>query len=293
VRKTSTYKFGAGNRINHDSTEFYNLKIYRELKNQIKVKNSSLENEVPKNYLNKIFCKSSENMSELPDNSVHLIITSPPYNVGKEYDENLSLEEYRNFLKRVFNECFRVLVDGGRICVNIANIGRKPYIPLHAFLIQDMLDIGYTMRGEIIWDKGNSGVSTAWGSWKSASNPVLRDVHEYILVFQKGSFKRERKGKENTISKDEFLEYTKSIWNFKPESAKKVGHPAPFPIELPKRCIQLYSFKEDIILDPFCGSGTTCLAAKQLGRYYIGYEIKEVYCRLAEKRLRELNNELF
>lgn len=147
------------------------------------------------------------------------------------------------------------------------------------------------MRGEIIWDKGNSGVSTAWGSWKSASNPVLRDIHEYILVFQKGSFKREKKGKEDTISKEEFLEYTKSIWSFKPESAKKVGHPAPFPIELPKRCIQLYSFKEDIVLDPFCGSGTTCLAAKRLGRYYIGYEIRKEYCEIAECRLKEINCE--
>lgn len=292
MKKTSTYKFGSGNRINHDSTEFYNLKIYEELKKENK-KAKPVENKIPEKILNKIFCKSSENMSEIPDNSVHLIITSPPYNVGKEYDENLSLEEYRYFLKRVFSECFRVLVDGGRICINIANIGRKPYIPLHAFIIQDMLDIGYLMRGEIIWDKGNSGVSTAWGSWKSASNPVLRDVHEYILVFQKGSFKRERKNKEDTISKEEFLEFTKSIWSFKPESAKKVGHPAPFPIELPKRCIQLYSFKEDVILDPFCGSGTTCLAAKQLGRYYIGYDIKEEYCKIAQKRLSEANYELF
>jgi len=292
MKKTSTYKFGSGNRINHDSTEFYNLKIYEELKKENK-KAKPIENKIPKDVLNKIFCKSSENMSEIPDNSVHLIITSPPYNVGKEYDENLSLDEYRNFLKRVFSECFRVLVDGGRVCINIANIGRKPYIPLHAFIIQDMLEIGYLMRGEIIWDKGNSGVSTAWGSWKSASNPVLRDVHEYILVFQKGSFKRERKNKEDTISKEEFLEFTKSIWSFKPESAKKVGHPAPFPIELPKRCIQLYSFKKDVVLDPFCGSGTTCLASKQLGRYYIGYDIKEEYCKIAQKRLSEANYELF
>ena len=284
MKKTSTYTFGSGNRVNHDSTKFYNLKIYEKLKKGDK-KNRYIENRVPEEFLNKIFCKSSEDMSEIPDNSVHLIITSPPYNVGKEYDENLSLEEYRYFLKKVFSQCFRVLVDGGRICINIANIGRKPYIPLHAFIIQDMLDIGYLMRGEIIWDKGNSGVSTAWGSWKSASNPVLRDVHEYILVFQKGSFKREKKDKENSITKEEFLEYTKSIWSFKPESAKKVGHPAPFPLELPKRCIQLYSFKGDIILDPFCGSGTTCLAAKELNRYYIGYDIKEEYCKIAQERL--------
>ena len=292
MRKTSTYKFGSGNRINHDSTDFYNLKIYEDLK-KVDKKNKYIENRVPRKLLNQIFCKSSERMSELPDNSVHLIITSPPYNVGKEYDEDLSLEEYREFLKRVFKECYRVLIDGGRICINIANIGRKPYIPLHAFVIQDMLEIGFIMRGEIIWDKGNSGVSTAWGSWKSASNPVLRDLHEYILVFQKGSFKRERKNKEDTISKEEFLEFTKSIWTFKPESAKKVGHPAPFPIELPKRCIQLYSFKEDIVLDPFCGSGTTCVAAYQLNRNYIGYDINKDYCKIAEKRLNESRYNLF
>ena len=123
-------------------------------------------------------------MSELPDYSVHLMVTSPPYNVRKEYDEDLTLEEYLNLLHVVFKETYRVLVTGGRACINIANLGRKPYLPLHALIIQTMLEIGFLMRGEIIWDKAASASpSTAWGSWQSASNPVLRDVHEYILVF--------------------------------------------------------------------------------------------------------------
>jgi site-specific DNA-methyltransferase (adenine-specific) len=123
-------------------------------------------------------------MEELPDNSVHLMVTSPPYNVGKEYDENLTLNEYRAFLKRVWTDVKRVLVPGGRACINIANLGRKPYIPLHTFIIEDMLDLGFLMRGEIIWNKASSGSpSTAWGTWLFAKNPILRDIHEYILVF--------------------------------------------------------------------------------------------------------------
>jgi len=182
------------------------------------------------------------------------------------------------------------LVPGGRACINIANLGRKPYIPLHAFIIEDMHDIGFLMRGEIIWDKGSSASpSTAWGSWLSAKNPTLRDVHEYILVFSKDTFKRENpKKKESTITKEEFLEYTKSVWSFPAVSAKKIGHPAPFPEELPYRCIQLYTFKGDVVLDPFMGSGQTALAAIKTGRAFVGYEINEEYVRLAEKRTKEI-----
>lgn len=173
--------------------------------------------------------------------------------------------------------------------MNIANIGRKPYIPLHAFLAKDMIDLGFVMRGEIIWNKaGSAGPSTAWGSWKSASNPTLRDVHEYILVFSKNSFARRAEGKKSTIDRDEFLEFTKSIWTFPSESARRVGHPAPFPIELPRRIIQLYSFAGDVVLDPFAGSGSTCLAALQTKRFFVGYEKSRRYVRLAERRIREL-----
>jgi len=245
------------------------------------------ENPVPSNVLDRIFCKSSESMGELPDNSVHLMITSPPYNVSKEYDEDLTLEEYRELLRRVLRESYRVLVEGGRACVNVANVGRKPYIPFHAFIAEDMIELGYSMRGEIIWNKaGSAGPSTAWGSWKSASNPTLRDVHEYILIFSKYSYARKNEGKESTIGRDEFLEFTKSIWTFPSESARRIGHPAPFPLELPRRLIQLYSFAGDIVLDPFVGSGSTCIAALEAKRHFIGYEKNRSYVKLAERRIK-------
>jgi DNA modification methylase len=231
-------------------------------------------------------------MDELPDNSVHLMITSPPYNVTKEYDEDLSLEEYLQFLKRVWKETYRVLVPGGRACINIANLGRKPYIPLHGYIIEDMLDIGYLMRGEIIWNKASSASpSTAWGSWLSAANPVLRDIHEYILIFSKDTFSRARKNKEATIEKNEFLEWTKSVWTFPAISAQKVGHPAPFPEELPSRLIKLYTFKDDVVLDPFLGSGTTCLAALNNDRNYIGYDINEDYIKMANSKISALESQ--
>ena len=233
-------------------------------------------------------------MAELPDNSVHLMVTSPPYNVGKDYDEDLTLEEYRAFLKRVWAEVKRVLVPGGRACINIANLGRRPYIPLNAFIVQDMLELGFLHRGEIIWNKAAGGSpSTAWGSWKSAKNPILRDIHEYIVVFSKGSFSRENLGRKSSISKDQFLEYTKSVWTFGAESAKKVGHPAPFPVELPYRLIQLYTFEGEVVLDPFAGSGQAALAALKANRHYVGYEIDAGYVKLAEKRIQEYSANQF
>jgi len=245
-----------------------------------------IENNVPEEVVDQLLLKSSEDMSELPDHSVHLMVTSPPYNVSKEYDHDLTLDEYRGLLHRVLSETYRVLVTGGRACINIANLGRKPYLPLHAFLIEDMLRIGFLMRGEIIWNKASSASpSTAWGSWLSASNPVLRDVHEYILVFSKDSFSRPGQDRQSTIEKDDFLTWTKSVWEFPAVSAKKVGHPAPFPEELPRRLIELYTFYNDVVLDPFCGSGTTCLAAYKANRHYVGYEINQEYILLAENRL--------
>lgn len=285
-RGTKTNRFGVAGRISHNSTPFYSGRLYEGLGGEREVEYT--ENEVPAEYLNSILCKSSEHMEELPDNSVHLMVTSPPYNVGKEYDENLTLSEYRDFLRRVWRETYRVLVPGGRACVNVANLGRKPYIPLHAFIIEDMLEIGFLMRGEIIWNKdASASPSTAWGSWLSAKNPTLRDIHEYILVFCKGTFRRERpEGRRDTISREEFLEYTRSVWTFPALSAKKVGHPAPFPVELPYRCIQLYTFEGEVVLDPFMGSGQTAIAAIRSGRRYVGYEINEEYVRLAEGRIK-------
>jgi site-specific DNA-methyltransferase (adenine-specific) len=288
---TETSAFGTNGRINHDSSKFYNSKLYSELGNKkILGKN---ENDFPVDLENKFILGSAENMKELPDNSVHLMITSPPYNVSKEYDEDLSLNEYLKLLENSFKETFRVLVNGGRACINVANLGRKPYIPLSDYISKMMIDIGFNMRGEIIWNKAASASpSTAWGSWQSAANPILRDIHEYILVFSKGDYKREKGKKENTIAKEQFIEWTKSIWTMNAESARRIGHPAPFPEELPYRLIQLYSFKGDIILDPFMGSGTTAVAALKSERKFVGYEINKEYIELAEKRIEPILSQL-
>lgn len=286
---TKTSSFGSPGRINHDSTSFYQSKLYEGLPKEENL--VYVENPISMNFLDKIFCHSSEEMKELPDNSVHLMVTSPPYNVGKEYDENLSLGEYREFLKKVWQEVKRILVPGGRACINVANLGRKPYIPLDSFIIEDMIELGFLMRGQIIWNKASSGSpSTAWGSWLSAKNPTLRDIHEYILVFSKGMYSRPNPyNRKSTISKEEFLEYTKSVWNFSAVSAKKIKHPAPFPIELPYRLIQLYTFLDEIVLDPFMGSGQTGIAAIKTRRHFIGYENNIEYKKLAEKRVHEFS----
>ena len=283
-KRTRTSSFGTGGRFSHDSSAFYSSRLYRNLKPE--PVSEYIEHELPDEHRDRIFGSSSEEMGELPDHSVHLMVTSPPYNVRKDYDQDLSLEEYRELLSKVFRETHRVLVTGGRACVNVANLGRKPYLPLHAFVIQDMIEAGFHMRGEIIWDKGASAAaSTAWGSWLSASNPVLRDVHEYILVFSKQSFSRKVDGSQSTIERDEFLEWTKSVWRIPAVSARKIGHPAPFPEELPERLIKLYTYRDDVVLDPFAGSGTTCVAALKSGRGYVGYEIEGEYVALAETRL--------
>lgn len=289
VRKTQTTSFGSVVRESHSSKKFYSSNLFKnfEIPKNIDFK----ENTIKPEKLNRLYCKSSENMGEIPDSSVHLMITSPPYNVGKEYDNDLSLDEYLELLTTVFAETYKKLVTGGRACINIANVGRKPYIPLHAMLIEIMLDLGFLMRGEIIWDKSASGGgSCAWGSWMSASNPVLRDYHEYILVFSKESYsKNKNQPKRDTIEHDDFISWTKSIWTFPAVNAKKIGHPAPFPIELPHRLINLYSYEGDVVLDPFCGSGTTCLAAIQNNRNYIAYDNKKEYIELAEKRIYNQN----
>ena len=290
---TKSSKFGVSKRENHDASVFYKSKMYQN--GQIKEEKTHVQvNEIEPQYLNQIYCNDSRDLSIFPDNSLHLMVTSPPYNVGKDYDSDLTLNEYLQLIKDVMSEIYRLLVPGGRACINIANLGRKPYIPLNAHITKTMLDIGFLMRGEVIWNKeASSGSSTAWGSWCSASNPTLRDVHEYILIFSKGSFKRiplNGRSKESTITKEEFLEYTKSVWSFQTESAKRVNHPAPFPVELPRRLIQLYTFKNDIVIDPFVGSGSTCVAAVRTERNYIGVDNSEEYVDNSRKRLEEEEN---
>lgn len=239
---TKTSTFGSPGRFGHDSSQFYGSRLYEGLNGESKVE--YIEQQLPIDITNHIFCQSAEKMEQLLGSSIHLMVTSPPYNVGKEYDENLTLSEYRELIKRVMKEVYRVLVPGGRICFNVANLGRKPYIPLDSFITDDLLSLGFLMRGQIIWDKASSSSgSTAWGSWCSAANPTLRDIHEYILIFSKGAYSRPQiEGRKSTITRNEFLEYTKSIWRFSAESAKKIGHPAPFPVELPRRCIELYTY---------------------------------------------------
>ncbi len=289
-KKTRTSAFGAPGHISHDASSFYASKLYAHLPQESEI--SHAENPIAAEHLNRIFCKSSEDMAELPDNSVHLMVTSPPYNVGKEYDQDATLEEYLEFLGRVWREVYRVLVPGGRACVNVANLGRKPYIPLHAFIVRDLLAQGFLMRGEIIWNKAASAsASTAWGSWRSPANPTLRDVHEYLLIFCKTKFSRKNPQKRATISRDDFLELTKSIWNFPTVSARSVGHPAPFPLELPHRLIQLYTYEDEVVLDPFIGSGQTAIAALLDNRQYVGYEIEAQYVHLADKRIRQFRQE--
>jgi site-specific DNA-methyltransferase (adenine-specific) len=242
-------------------------------------------------------------MEEVPDGCVALVTTSPPYYSGKAYELALgeghvpgSYVEFLGMLRDVFTECVRVLEPGGRIAVNVANLGRKPYRSLAADVITILQDdLGLLLRGEIVWIKaeGANG-SCAWGSYGSAANPVLRDVTERVVIASKGRFDRAIRRKdralkglphEDTISTEEFLDATLDVWRIQPESAKRVGHPAPFPVELPRRLIELYTYKGDVVLDPFMGSGSTAVAAVRTGRRYVGYDMDPEYVALAESRI--------
>jgi len=222
-------------------------------------------------------------LKTFPDKCINLVFTSPPYNVGvsyKGYDDNKPFDEYIKWLESAFSECVRVLSGGGHLCVNIANTGRQPYLPITHYIGMRLSKI-IPMRGEIIWDKQNTTAQTAWGSWLSPNCPSIRDSHEYILVFRK---KGHRKGKSD-ITKKEFLEYTKSIWKVTSETKMRL-HPAPFPVELAKRIIKLYSFIGEVVLDPFIGSGTTAIACVMLNRKFVGCEISPEYVRMAKERLK-------
>jgi len=289
MSKTTTSSFGTGKRESHDSSEFYSRQLYSALSSEPLPKSEINKIKVPDvgPWADKVYCSSSEDMKELPDNSVALAFTSPPYNVGKDYDDDMTLQGYLDLIKNVGQEVYRVLRPGGRYVINIANLGRKPYIPVHTFFWDIHIDCGFLPMGEIIWQKGKgANSSTAWGSWLSSKAPRLRDIHEYLLVLAKQDYTRPDKG-ESDIERDEFMASTLSVWEVPPESARRVGHPAPFPVELAARVIRLYCYRDDVVLDPFVGSGTTCVAAAINGRHFVGYDISQEYVDLSWKRLRE------
>jgi DNA modification methylase len=294
-RPTSTSNFGAGRRESHDASAFYERFSAPTI--------SADDHIAPCPDPDRVIVGDARAMTDIPDACVALVVTSPPYFAGKAYEEEMGRGHipadyvaYLEMLRDVFAECARVLEPGGRIAVNVANLGRKPYRSLAAdvtAILQD--DLGLLLRGEVVWVKGKGATgSTAWGSFQSAANPVLRDLSERLVIASKGRFdravgrpERAKRGlpHENTISKEEFMEATLDVWHIAPESAKRVGHPAPFPVDLPGRCIRLLTYVDDVVLDPFMGSGTTAVAAVLNGRRFLGAETDPSYVALAEQRI--------
>jgi DNA modification methylase len=292
---TRTRAFGAGNRESHDASDFYARFRAPDVSDDDVVNPCTIPDT--------IVCGDARDMRDVADACVALVVTSPPYYAGKEYEQALgeghvpgTYVDFLTMLRDVFAECRRVLEPGGRIAVNVANLGRKPYRSLSADvtrILQD--DLGLLPRGEIVWQKARGATgSIAVGSYLSASNPVLRDVTERIVVASKGRFdraiarkERERRGLpfENTITKEEFFEATLDVWEMRPEHARRVGHPAPFPVELPERLLRLYTYRGDVVLDPFVGSGSTAVAAARNDRRYVGYDTDPAYVKLAEERI--------
>jgi DNA modification methylase len=295
-RGTKTSNFGVGRRENHDASGFYD---------RFRAPEVSTDNTVlpPTPIAEPLVHGDARKMDSIADGSVALVVTSPPYFAGKQYEEELQREgvpgsylEFLALLTDVFAECVRKLEPGGRIAVNVANLGRKPYRSLSADVIRILEhDLGLLLRGELIWQKseGASG-SCAWGSYRSAANPVLRDITERVVVASKGRFDRAKSTKErardglphvNSVSTDDFMNLTLDLWSMPPESAKRVGHPAPFPVELPEQLIRLFTYEDDLVLDPFVGSGSALVAAKRLGRRYVGYDTDADYLAVAAERL--------
>ncbi|MEO6124744.1 MAG: site-specific DNA-methyltransferase [Ilumatobacteraceae bacterium] len=295
-QSTSTSNFGAGARESHDASGFYGRFRAPELSTDDTVLD-------PTPIAEPFVHGDSRFMDTVADGSVALVVTSPPYFAGKQYEEELEREgvpssylEFLQMLSDVFAECVRKLEPGGRIAVNVANLGRKPYRSLSADVIRILEhDLGLLLRGELIWQKGEGASgSCAWGSFRSAANPVLRDISERIIVASKGRFDRARTPRQraaaglphhSTVMTDDFLLSTLDIWSMPTESAKRVGHPAPFPVELPEHLIQLYTFEDDLVLDPFMGSGSSLVAAARLGRRFVGYDLDGDYVQIARDRV--------
>lgn len=253
--------------------------------------------------------RAMDGCGNIADSSVALMVTSPPYFAGKAYEEALgsggvpgSYIEYLQMLEDVFAECVRKLEPGGRMAVNVANLGRKPYRSLSADVIDILGRLGLLLRGEVIWLKARgAGGNCAWGSFASPANPVLRDLTERIVIASKGRFDRAASPKERaaagrpsqgSISADEFMEATTDVWEILPESARRVGHPAPFPVELPQRLIELYTYRDDLVLDPFMGVGSTAVAAVRTGRHYVGFDTDASYVAAAKQRVTDERQQL-
>jgi DNA modification methylase len=292
-RATATASFGSSRRESHDASAFYERFVGPELTDDTTVV-------TPK----KVDVIYKRDARDLESNSIALVVTSPPYFAGKEYEQSLGQNgvpgtyfEYLDLLRGVFEECKRVLEPGGRIAVNVANLGRRPYRSLAGDVTEILQDLGLLLRGEIVWWKGRAaGGSCAWGTFQRPNNPVLRDVTERIVIASKGRFDRALKPEQRlglgmpstaTISRDEFLEATTDLWEMPPESATRVGHPAPYPVELPKRLIELYTYENDVVLDPFMGSGTTAVAALRTSRHFIGFDTDRSYITRANARITE------
>lgn len=254
---------------------------------------SQKNNPLPIEFENKIICSDSlEVLRKIPDNCVDLIFTSPPYNFGLNYKTNEDTQHWDTYFSKlfeIFNECIRVLKYGGRIAVNIQPLF-SDYIPSHHIISNYFMSRKMIWKGEILWEKNNYNCKyTAWGSWKSPSNPYLKYTWEFIEVFAKGTIKKEGKSDDADISADEFKKWVVAKWSIAPErDMKKYNHPAMFPEELASRIIKLFSFKNDIILDPFNGSGTTTFVSKILNRKYLGIDISKEYCAIAEERISEI-----
>lgn len=250
-----------------------------------------------KKYENKIICGDVvETLKKLPNDSVSLVVTSPPYNCGISYgkhEDDMSYQDWLTWMQTIWKECFRVLRTGGRLAINVDAVTNrqedkdKTYIRnIYADFSNQMEDVGFLFRTEICWYKQNAvGRQTAWGSYKSCSNPTMRRNHEYVLVWSKGSWKLEGDSKLSDMTKEEFCQNTLSTWFITPEIRNMGGHPVPFPGELVKRLIKLYTYQNDVVLDVFNGSGTTTCMAKRLKRRYIGIDIDENYCKYAQERL--------
>ena len=282
---TTTSAFGVSGRSNHDARDFYARFTPPELSDESAVQ-PPLETDV-------IVTGDARDMTRVADRSVALVVTSPPYFAGKAYENDLgqghipaTYLDYLQMLEDVFAECVRVLEPGGRIAVNVANLGRKPYRSLSADVIAILQDrLRLLLRGEVVWVKARGAAgSFAWGSFRQPSNPVLRDLSERVIIASKGRFDRGRPA-DSTLTKDEFMEATTDVWELPTESARRVGHPAPFPVELPQRLIELYSYPDDLVLDPFMGSGSTAVAAVRTGRRYVGYDTEADYTVAAEARV--------